>query len=202
MRYHVSPDLIELRRDNSQILADGCVFRPVLIRDSEFDLTRFVENLNSSEPQPHPVKKRGRDDFSGISGHDLAQVLLEAGIVHDTINTPASTEANKKEIIRRSSTDKFQNFTLYLLVTQYCNLKCVYCYNGDETYARDQKLKMSFETAQKAIRFFWDKLEDQGNLSIVFFGGEPLLNWPVIKQTLDWADTSLEFKGGKAFASI
>jgi uncharacterized protein len=68
--------------------------------------------------------------------------------------------------------------TLNLLVSQDCNLKCGYCYADHGTY-RSEKMLMNYDTAKKCI----DKLlsEDYDN-TIVFFGGEPLLNFHLIKE--------------------
>jgi len=65
---------------------------------------------------------------------------------------------------------------LNLLVSQDCNLKCGYCYADHGTYGSEMK-SMNYDTAKKCI----DKLlsKDYDNF-IAFFGGEPLLNFPLI----------------------
>ncbi len=67
---------------------------------------------------------------------------------------------------------------LNLLISQDCNLKCGYCYANHGTYGSEKKL-MNYDTAKKCI----DKLlsKDYDNY-IVFFGGEPLLNFTLIKR--------------------
>lgn len=67
--------------------------------------------------------------------------------------------------------------TLNLVISQDCNLKCGYCYADHGTYRSETKF-MSYDTAKKCI----DKLLNSDNdNTIVFFGGEPLLNFPLIK---------------------
>lgn len=68
--------------------------------------------------------------------------------------------------------------SLTLLISQDCNLRCRYCYADHGTYGSQKKL-MSYNTAKKCI----DKLLSKKNDNhIVFFGGEPLLNFSLIKK--------------------
>lgn len=75
--------------------------------------------------------------------------------------------------------------TLNLLISQDCNLKCGYCYADHGTYRSEKKL-MSYDTAKKCI----DKLlsKDYDN-TIVFFGGEPLLNFSLIQKIDSYLST-------------
>ena len=68
-----------------------------------------------------------------------------------------------------------------LLVEQSCNLQCTYCYAGDGSYGNPGK--MSFDTAKKVIDHF---SENNNNLHINFFGGEPLLNFKLIKSVVKY----------------
>jgi uncharacterized protein len=68
--------------------------------------------------------------------------------------------------------------TLNLLVSQDCNIRCGYCYAGHGTYGSEKKL-MSYDTARKCI----DKLLSKEHENhILFFGGEPLLNFSLIEK--------------------
>ncbi len=68
-----------------------------------------------------------------------------------------------------------------LLVTQSCNLRCVYCYE-DKKSAR-----MNDATAFRAVDWLIKKSEAMRSLNIIFFGGEPLLNFPLIEAVVDYA---------------
>ena len=71
---------------------------------------------------------------------------------------------------------------LSLAITSACNLSCMYCYEKHEL--RDKKI-MDFLVAKKAI---CDSMEEEGFdlLEIHFFGGEPLIAFPLIKEVIDW----------------
>ena len=70
--------------------------------------------------------------------------------------------------------------TLMLMVTNSCNLNCVYCYEIHKTLH-----KMDFETATRAILDVFDETGFDG-VSIQFMGGEPLLAFPLIKDVSEW----------------
>lgn len=69
--------------------------------------------------------------------------------------------------------------TLTLMITQDCNLRCTYCYGVNGMY--NHKGFMTQETAETAIDYFV-KYAVSDELSICFFGGEPLLNFSLIKK--------------------
>ena len=78
---------------------------------------------------------------------------------------------------------------LDLMVSTACNLHCPKCY-GHMRHQPDAN--MDLETGKKAADFAFENRKgnaDENRLSIVFFGGEPLLNWDFIKDFLDWLCT-------------
>jgi uncharacterized protein len=73
-----------------------------------------------------------------------------------------------------------------LLVAQDCQLRCKYCFACTGDYGGHRAM-MSLETAKKAIDFLIEKSGKRRNLNLDFFGGEPLMNWEVVKQTVAYA---------------
>lgn len=82
-----------------------------------------------------------------------------------------------------------------LNISHDCNFKCEYCFASKETCLREL---MSFDTAKKTIDFLIKNSGSIRNLEVDFFGGEPLLNFDVVKQTVEYA-RSLENKYNKNF---
>ncbi len=78
-----------------------------------------------------------------------------------------------------------------------CNLKCEYCFAAKGDFGCGREL-MTLDTAKKAIDFLIDKSECRRNLEVDFFGGEPLMNFNVIRDTIEYA-RSIEKKYGKNF---
>ncbi len=85
---------------------------------------------------------------------------------------------------------------LCLHICHDCNLRCKYCFAGQGTY-HGQSEYMSFDVAKKAVDFL---IENSGNRKILemdFFGGEPLMNLGVVKQTVEYAKEQGKLKGKK-----
>lgn len=86
---------------------------------------------------------------------------------------------------------------LCLHVAHSCNLACSYCFAGQGKYHGKDAL-MSFETGKRAFDFLIENSGTRRNLEVDFFGGEPLLNWEVVKQLVEYA-RSIEKKKNKNF---
>lgn len=86
---------------------------------------------------------------------------------------------------------------LCLNVAHDCNLRCDYCFasTGDFKGAREL---MPFEVAQAAVDFLLENSQHRRQLEIDFFGGEPLMNWDVVRRTVEYAQKEAE-KLGKVF---
>ncbi len=86
---------------------------------------------------------------------------------------------------------------LCLHVAHTCNLNCSYCFASQGRYHGDRAL-MSFEVGKQALDFLMDNSGSRTNLEVDFFGGEPLMNWDVVKQLVAYA-RSVEKEKGKNF---
>ncbi len=84
-----------------------------------------------------------------------------------------------------------------LNISHMCNLRCEYCFADGGSY-NGAMTNMSFEVARKSIDFLIEKSGNRRNLEVDFFGGEPLLNFDVVKQTVAYA-RGLEKEKGKNF---
>ena len=70
---------------------------------------------------------------------------------------------------------------LCLHVAHTCNLTCSYCFASQGKYQGDRAL-MSFEVGKRAFDFLIENSGTRHNLEVDFFGGEPLLNFDVVKK--------------------
>ena len=80
---------------------------------------------------------------------------------------------------------------LCLHVAHTCNLNCSYCFASQGKYHGDRAL-MSFEVGKRALDFLIEHSGHRTNLEVDFFGGEPLMNWDVVKQLVAYARTQEE----------
>lgn len=74
---------------------------------------------------------------------------------------------------------------LCLHIAHDCNLACQYCFAEEGEY-HGRRALMSFEVGKKAIDFLLLNSGNRKNLEIDFFGGEPLMNWEVVKQIVEY----------------
>lgn len=86
---------------------------------------------------------------------------------------------------------------LCLHIAHDCNLACRYCFAGEGEYKGDRSL-MSFEVGKKALDFLVENSGSRRNLEVDFFGGEPLLNFEVVKQLVAYG-REIEKKKDKKF---
>ena len=86
---------------------------------------------------------------------------------------------------------------LCLHVAHTCNLNWSYCFASQGKFHGERAI-MSMETAKRAIDFLVENSGNHVNLEVDFFGGEPLLNWDVVKGTVAYA-RSIEKEHGKNF---
>jgi len=78
-----------------------------------------------------------------------------------------------------------------------CNLKCEYCFASQGNFKGERSL-MSFEVGKKAFDYLVKSSGKRINLEVDFFGGEPLMNFEIIKQLVDYA-RSIEKENNKKF---
>ena len=86
---------------------------------------------------------------------------------------------------------------LCLHVAHTCNFSCEYCFASQGKYHGERAL-MSFETGKRAIDFLVEHSGTRRNLEVDFFGGEPLMNFGVVKEITAYA-RSIEPETGKNF---
>lgn len=75
---------------------------------------------------------------------------------------------------------------LCLHIAHDCNLRCSYCFAGTGEYMGHRSL-MSLEVGKKAVDFLIENSGNRRNLEVDFFGGEPLMNFDVVKGIVEYA---------------
>ena len=86
---------------------------------------------------------------------------------------------------------------LCLHIAHDCNLACRYCFAEEGEY-HGRRALMSFEVGKKALDFLVANSGSRVNLEVDFFGGEPLMNWEVVKHLVEYG-RSLEKPHNKKF---
>ena len=120
---------------------------------------------------------------------DDIRSLEEAGKLYseDKYESLAYNYKNNSKVVK----------ALCLHVAHTCNLNCSYCFASQGKYHGDRAL-MSFEVGKQAFDFLIANSGTRRNLEVDFFGGEPSLNFEVVKQLVEYA-RSIEGKYNKNF---
>ncbi len=139
------------------------------------------------------AKYAHRDDVTTQDIYDCIEdvkSLIDAGRLY----TP-DTFADLAGTFKERSGDVVKALCLH--VAHSCNLNCGYCFASQGKYHGDRAL-MSFEVGKQALDFLMTHSGTRHNLEVDFFGGEPLMNWDVVKQLVEYA-RSVEKDYGKNF---
>ena len=166
-----------------------------VLDDLSYEVIESLENGESREGIRGRLVKKYKDD-PNITENDIEEVfedideLIRTGQLFSEDIFKGMAPAFKK----RQSVLK----AICLHVAHTCNAACTYCFAGEGEYKDDSRFIMSYETGKKAIDFLVENSKERKNLEVDFFGGEPLLNWQMIKDLVAYA-RSIEKKAGKNF---
>ena len=111
-------------------------------------------------------------------------------------------ELRNHGVLSSSDTNQFDQPThpfttaLCMNISHTCDLNCHYCYADGGSYYRKDTM-MDKNTAEKSIDFLINNSGDDPSLSVSFFGGEPLLNFPILKHTVEYAKAQGELHDKK-----
>lgn len=122
----------------------------------------------------------------GLTGDEVSACLRDVeALVADGQLFSKDIYADKAGVLKnRSNVIK----ALCLHVAHTCNLNCNYCFASQGKYQGERAL-MSFEVGKQALDFLIANSGTRTNLEVDFFGGEPLMNWDVVKQMVAYART-------------
>ena len=125
------------------------------------------------------LEKLGAELLDRYSETEIREALLEviglteAGqlFVEDTYECMIEEVKKRKTVVK----------ALCLHIAHDCNLACRYCFAEEGEY-HGRRALMSLETGKKALDFLIACSGGRHNLEVDFFGGEPLMNWQVVKE--------------------
>lgn len=156
-------------------------------------------------PLLEPLVKERKDkgeilDF--VKAQQLPYTEEETAEAVDEILLLAQEGQLYTEDIYENYIDSFKNRetvvkALCLHIAHDCNLACRYCFAEEGEY-HGRRAIMSYEVGKKALDFLVANSGNRTNLEVDFFGGEPLMNWEVVKQLVAYG-RSLEEEHHKKF---
>ncbi|MDF2887846.1 MAG: Radical domain protein [Lacrimispora sp.] len=147
----------------------------------------LVPDMEKAEAISIEAKEKVLQELSGTYGEpevrealEEIQFLIDEGelftkdIYHDYV-----VDFKKRKTVVKA---------LCLHIAHDCNLACKYCFAEEGEY-HGRRALMSFEVGKKALDFLIANSGNRKNLEVDFFGGEPLMNWDVVKQLVEYGRT-------------
>ncbi len=164
------------------IVLDTCSGSVHTVDEVAYDIISMYKNCSEEEIVSQILRKYShlpdvnRDDV--LLCLDDIKALEEAGKLfsEDEYENLAIDYKNNSKVIK----------AMCLHVAHTCNLNCSYCFASQGKYQGDRAL-MSFETGKRAFDFLVANSGTRRNLEVDFFGGEPLMNFEVVKQLVEYA---------------
>ena len=176
------------------IVLDICSGAVHLVDEVAFDIINMYEEHTAEEITAAILEKY--PDNPDVTPEEIAECisqieeLKDAGqlFVPDTYEPMADTLKQKTSGVVKA---------LCLHIAHSCNLNCSYCFASQGKYHGERAL-MSFEVGKRALDFLIENSGTRHNLEVDFFGGEPLMNFDVVKQLVAYA-RSVEKQHNKNF---
>ena len=176
------------------IVLDICSGSVHLVDEVAYDMIGLFETESREAITAAMLEKYGdREDVTEADineCYEQIEELRDAGklFTPDTFESMAGAlKAKSANVVK----------ALCLHVAHTCNLNCSYCFASQGKYHGDRAL-MSFEVGKQALDFLLEHSGTRHNLEVDFFGGEPLMNFDVVKQLVAYA-RSREKECGKHF---
>ncbi len=147
-----------------------------VVDDLTYDLIACIDRAGG----PDPAKKEAQiAELSAVYPREQveeAYAEVETLVADESLFTRDSYEPYITDFKKRPTVVK----ALCLHIAHDCNLACRYCFAGEGEYHGSRAL-MSFEVGKAALDFLIAHSGQRRNLEVDFFGGEPLMNWQVVK---------------------
>ena len=157
------------------------------VDDISYDILDYYEK-ESLENIVNILKEKYNEDEIKEAYNELKELQENDVLFSEDAFINIIPEVDKREPVVKA---------LCLHIAHDCNLKCKYCFAEEGEYHGKRSL-MSVEVGKKAIDFLIKNSGSRKNLEIDFFGGEPLMNFDVVKEIVEYG-RSLEKEHGKNF---
>ena len=158
-------------------------FRKVIneddIRASSYDEVRdFLD----------PLKLKYSEDEIREAYDEIADLIKEDMLFSDDVYKDFVLDFKKRKTVVKA---------LCLHIAHDCNLACRYCFAKEGEYNQSKRELMSYEVGKRALDFLVENSGSRHNLEVDFFGGEPLMNFEVIRDLVKYGRSIEEEKNKK-----
>ena len=176
------------------IVLDICSGSVHLVDEVAYDVIEMYESHSKEEIVEFILKKyENRDD---VTAEELEECFVQIEELRNMgkLFTPDTFEPMAPALKKKTS-GVIKALCLHIAHT--CNLNCSYCFASQGKY-HGERAVMSYEVGKRALDFLIENSGTRRNLEVDFFGGEPLMNFDVVKRLVAYA-REVEGKHGKNF---
>ncbi len=163
------------------IVLDTCSGSVHIVDEVAYDIIAMYK-----EKSPEEITEYILDTYKDekLSENDVLECIEDVKYLENAgkLYTPDTYEGMAFDFKNRNTVIK----ALCLHVAHTCNLNCEYCFASQGKYHGERAL-MSFEVGKRALDFLIENSGTRRNLEVDFFGGEPLMNWDVVKELVSYA---------------
>jgi len=163
------------------IVLDTCSGSVHVVDDVAYDIIALYKEKSADEIADEISAKYASD---GVTRQDCLDCIEDVKSLESMqkLYTPDTYADMAFDFKNRNTVLK----AMCLHVAHTCNLNCEYCFASQGKYHGERAL-MSFEVGKRALDFLIENSGTRHNLEVDFFGGEPLMNWDVVKQLVAYA---------------
>ena len=176
------------------IVLDTCSGSVHVVDDIAYDVIALYESKTREEIVSALMEKHGGKE--GVTREEIAECYdqVTALKAQGRLFTP-DTFAPMAGELKQKTAGVVKALCLHVAHT--CNLNCAYCFASQGKYHGERAL-MPYEVGRQALDFLIARSGTRRNLEVDFFGGEPLMNFDVVKRLVAYA-RSVEKEHGKRF---
>ncbi len=156
-----------------------------VVDDIVYDMLDFYEKYTKEEILDKLSSKYSKKDLEEAY-EEISELKKEGMLFSDEIDM-GNIKYNEQNVVK----------ALCLHVAHDCNLRCKYCFASQGDF-KGERLLMPLEVGRKALEFISINSGKRKNLEVDFFGGEPLMNFDVVKELVSYGRI-LEKKYNKNF---
>ena len=162
------------------IVLDICSGSVHVVDEAAYDMIEMYETVDHDEIAARVLAK-----YPTVSKEEVDECFTQIEELKNMgkLFTP-DTFAPIADTLKRKTTGVVKALCLHVAHT--CNLNCAYCFAGQGEYQGERGL-MSFEVGKQALDFLMENSKGRRNLEVDFFGGEPLMNFDVVKRLVAYA---------------
>lgn len=158
-----------------------------IVDDAAYELIAKVEDDIKEGMDDEAIRRKYSNAELSETLDEILELKNENMLFTEDIYEPYIDQFMKRETVVKA---------MCLHIAHDCNLACKYCFAGEGEYHGGRGL-MSLEVGKKALDYLVEHSGNRVNLEVDFFGGEPLLNWEVVKQLVAYGRSLEESKNKK-----